>query len=200
RAGPFHSQSLEVIFSHIPGLKVVYPSNPEDAKGLLCEAIRDPNPVIFFEHKLLYRSTKQEIYDDYFNIEIGKARAICEGSDISVITYGLGVRWAEELQKNNPDISFYILDLRTLLPFDKLAILEAVQATNRVIVLTESTLSYGISAEIAAFISEACFEFLDAPVMRVASLDTPIPFAAALEDQFLPVDRLQEALENLLSY
>ena len=200
RAGPFHSQSLEVLFSHVPGLKVVYPSNPYDAKGLLCEAIKDPNPVIFFEHKLLYRSTKQDIPDDYYTGEIGKAGLVRDGEDVSIITYGLGVRWAEELQERYPDVSMHILDLRTLLPYDKPAIIEAVQKTHRVMVLTESTLSYGVSAEIAAFISEACFEFLDAPVTRVASLDTPIPFAAPLEDQFLPIDRIDEALENLLSY
>ena len=200
RGGPFHSQSTEAYFSHVPGLKVVYPSNPYDAKGLLCEAIRDPNPVIFFEHKLLYRSTKQDIPDDYYTEEIGKACLVREGEDVSIITYGLGVRWAEELQGRYPDVSMNILDLRTLLPYDKPAIVEAVQNTHRVLVLSESTLSYGISAEIAAFVSEGCFEFLDAPVTRVASLDTPIPFAAPLEDQFLPLDRIDEALENLISY
>lgn len=199
-AGPFHSQSNEAWFFHTPGLKIVYPSNPRDAKGLLCAAIEDPNPVMYFEHKLMYRSISDQIPDDYYTTEIGKARLEREGSNLSIITYGMGIHWAREAMDSMDDTRADILDLRTLLPWDKEAVEETVKKTSRVIVLHEDTLTGGIGAEIAAWISEHCFQYLDAPVMRVASLDTPIPFAPTLERNFLPKDRLKVKIVELLSY
>ena len=199
-AGPFHSQSNEAWFFHTPGLKIVYPSNPYDAKGLLCSALEDPNPYLYFEHKLLYRSVKDHVPDDYFTVEIGKAKLVREGTDLSIITYGMGVHWAKEIVNNLTDISADILDLRTLLPWDKEAVLETVKKTNRVLILHEDTLTGGIGAEIAAWISEHAFQWLDAPVKRVASLDTAIPFASTLENNFLPKARLKRAIEELLSF
>jgi len=199
-AGPFHSQSNEAWFFHTPGLKVVYPSTPSDAKGLLNAAIEDPNPVIYFEHKYLYRSLKEDVSDVYYTIEIGKARNVSAGNDITIITYGLGVHWALELAEARKDLSIEILDLRTLLPLDQDAIYSAVRKTGKVIVLHEDCLTGGIGGEIVALINENCFESLDAPVLRVASLDTPVPFAVSLEKQFLPQDRLYEAVEKLLNY
>jgi 2-oxoisovalerate dehydrogenase E1 component len=175
-AGPFHSQSNEAWFFHTPGLKILYPSNPHDAKGMLNAAIEDPNPVLFFEHKLLYRSIKEEIPNDYYTVEIGKAATVSEGSDLTIITYGAGVHWAMEILDKHPQISADLVDLRTLLPYDKEAILESVKKTSRAIVLHEDTLVGGIGGEISAFIMESCFEYLDAPVVRSASLDTPVPF------------------------
>ncbi len=199
-AGPFHSQSTEAWFFHIPGLKIVYPSSPSDAKGLLLAAFEDPNPVLFFEHKALYRSISEEVSDDYYTIEIGKAKKVCEGSSISIITYGYGVHWAMEVLKRHPEISAEVIDLRTLLPLDKDAIFASVKKTGKVIVLHEDTFTGGIGGEISALISENCFEFLDAPVVRIASLDTPIPFAAELENNFLPVSRFEEQLIKLSTY
>lgn len=199
-AGPFHSQSTESWFAHVPGLKVVYPSTPYDAKGLLIRSIEDPNPVMFFEHKLLYRSVKGEIPDDYYSLEIGKAKVVREGSRAAVITYGLGVQWAEDAARRNPDWDLHIVDLRTLLPFDKEEIQRAASLTGRVLVLHEDTLTGGIGGEIAAFIAEKCFESLDAPVMRCASLDTPVPFASSLEANFLAKNRLDESLKKLIEY
>ena len=198
-AGPFHSQSNEAWFFHTPGLKVVYPSTPEDAKGLLLAAFEDPNPVMFFEHKALYRSLTGSVPTDYYTVEIGKARTVREGSRATIITYGLGVRWATELvEKLQEDVE--IIDLRTLLPLDYDAIRATVSKTNRVLILHEDTLIGGIGGEISAWINEHLFAQLDAPVMRVASLDTPIPFAAALEKNFLPVQRLHDTLLRLLAY
>lgn len=199
-AGPFHSQSNEAWFFHTPGLKVVYPSSPEDAKGLLLAAFEDPNPVLFFEHKALYRSITGNVSDDYYTIEIGKAKTVNEGNDVSIITYGYGVHWAMEMLKKHPEISANVIDLRTLLPLDKDAIFASVKKTGKVIVLHEDTLTGGIGGEISALISENCFEYLDAPVVRVASLDTPVPFAAELENNFLPVDRFEEELLKLYKY
>ncbi len=199
-AGPFHSQSNEAWFFHTPGLKIVYPSNPFDAKGLLCAALEDPNPYLYFEHKLLYRSIKADIPDDYYTVEIGKANLVSEGSDLSIITYGMGVHWALEVMNNLPEISADILDLRTLLPWDKEAVLNTVKKTNRVLVLHEDTLTGGIGGEIAAWISEHAFHYLDAPVLREASLDTAIPFAATLEQNFLPKGRLQSRIEALMKF
>ena len=199
-AGPFHSQSNEAWFFHTPGLKIVFPSNPYDAKGLLAAAIEDPNPVMVFEHKFLYRSIREEIPDDYYTVEIGKAKIIREGTDITIITYGLGIHWAQEYAEKYSDLSIEILDLRTLLPLDTEAIYNAVRKTGKTIVLHEDCMTGGIGGEIAALISENCFEILDAPVLRVASLDTPVPFAVKLEDQFLPKDRLDEAIEKLSKY
>lgn len=199
-AGPFHSQSNEAWFFHTPGLKIVYPSNPYDAKGLLCAALEDPNPYLYFEHKVLYRSVKDSIPDDYYTVEIGKAKLISEGNDLSIITYGMGVHWAVEVMGSMPDVKADILDLRTLLPWDKEAVSETVKKTNRVIVLHEDTLTGGIGAEISAWINEHCFTDLDAPVMRLASLDTPIPFAPTLEENFLPKLRLKGKVEELLKF
>jgi 2-oxoisovalerate dehydrogenase E1 component len=198
-AGPFHSQSNEAWFTHIPGLKVVYPSNPIDAKGLLCEAINDPNPVMYFEHKFLYRSVEAEVPDVYYTTTIGKATLAQEGDEVSIITYGLGVHWALEAVKES-GISADILDLRTLLPYDKEAIETTVRKTGKAIILHEDTLVGGIGGEIAAYISEHLFSSLDAPVMRVASLDTPVPFALSLERNFLPKERFKEKLRELVQY
>lgn len=199
-AGPYHSQSNEAWFFHTPGLKIVYPSNPHDAKGLLCTALEDPNPYLYFEHKLLYRSVKEIIPDEYYTIEIGKARHVREGNDLSIITYGMGVHWAQEVMNSVPQATADIIDLRTLLPWDKDAVAETVKKTGRVLVLHEDTLTGGIGAEISAWISEHCFQYLDAPVVRVASLDTPIPFAPTLEKNFLPFGRLRERVEYLLRF
>jgi 2-oxoisovalerate dehydrogenase E1 component len=199
-AGPFHSQSNEAWFFHTPGLKIVYPSNPYDAKGLLCAAIEDPNPYLYFEHKFLYRSIKDFVPDDYYTVEIGKGKLITEGSDLSIITYGMGVHWATEVLQELPDVKADILDLRTLLPWDKDAVETTVKKTNRVLILHEDTLTGGIGAEIGAWISEHCFKYLDAPVFREASLDTPIPFAPTLEQNFLPKGRLKERIQDLLNF
>ena len=199
-AGPFHSQSNEAWFFHTPGLKILYPSNPHDAKGLLNAAIEDPNPVLFFEHKLLYRSLKEEIPNDYYTVEIGKAATVSEGSDLTIITYGAGVHWAKEAMKKFPDASAEIVDLRTLLPLDTEAIYKAARKTGKVIVLHEDCMIGGIGGELVAMITENCFQSLDAPVMRVASLDTPVPFAVSLEKQFLPQERLLETIEKIINY
>jgi 2-oxoisovalerate dehydrogenase E1 component len=196
-AGPFHSQSNEAWFFHVPGLKIVYPSNPFDAKGLLCASLEDPNPVMYFEHKLMYRSLKDSIPDDYYTVEIGKANLVSEGDDLSIITYGMGVHWAKEVMSTLPDIKADIVDLRTLLPWDKETVMTTVKKTNRIIILHEDTLTGGIGAEISAWINEHCFQYLDAPVIRVASLDTAIPFAPTLENNFLPKGRLREKIEEL---
>ncbi|RYG03763.1 MAG: dehydrogenase [Chitinophagaceae bacterium] len=199
-AGPFHSQSNEAWFAHTPGLKVVYPSGPEDAKGLMIAAINDPNPVMFFEHKALYRSVSGNVPQGYYETEIGKAKTVSRGDDISIITYGAGVHWATEYAAAHTQISFDITDLRTLLPLDYNAIAETVARTGKVIVLHEDTLTGGIGAEIAAWISEHCFKTLDAPVMRCASLDTPVPFSPELEKTFLAKSRLGNYVEQLMSY
>lgn len=200
-AGPFHSQSNEAWFFHVPGLKVVYPSSPFDAKGLLCASIEDPNPVMFFEHKALYRAIEGAVPQEYYTIEIGKAALLQEGTDVSIITYGAGVHWAlEEIKSRSTATSIELLDLRTLLPFDKEAIAATVKRTGKVLILHEDTLTGGIGAEIAAWISENLFEFLDAPVMRCASLDSPVPFAISLEKNFLAKSRLSSTIDTLLSY
>ena len=199
-AGPFHSQSNEAWFVHTPGLKVVYPSTPEDAKGLLIAAINDPNPVMFFEHKVLYRSISADFPQEYYEVEIGKARQVRKGIDISIITYGMGVIWATEYADAHPEISIDILDLRTLLPLDYKAIRTSVNNTGKVLVLHEDTLIGGIGGEVAAWIAQNCFEFLDAPVMRCASLDTPIPFNTELEKNFLAKSRLDEMIQKLIHY
>lgn len=199
-AGPFHSQSNEAWFTHTPGLKVVYPSSAHDAKGLLIAAINDPNPVMFFEHKALYRSISDDVPSSYYEIEIGKARIVEEGEEVSIITYGSGVHWALEYALQNTHISFDILDLRTLMPLDHKAIRDAVERTGKVLVLHEDTLTGGFGGEIAAWIAENCFDHLDAPVMRCASLDTPVPFNSILENNFLAKSRLDEYVQRLLEY
>jgi 2-oxoisovalerate dehydrogenase E1 component len=199
-AGPFHSQSNEAWFVHTPGLKVVYPSNPADAKGLLNAAIEDPNPVLFFEHKMLYRSLKGDVPSAYYTSEIGKATLAAEGTDLTIITYGAGVHWAIDAINTLPNISAEILDLRTLLPLDTEAIYRAVEKTGKVIVLHEDCMMGGIGGEISALITENCFKSLDAPVKRIASIDTPVPFAVDLEKLFLPQERLLEAINALIAY
>ena len=199
-AGPFHSQSNEAWFVHTPGLKVVYPSSPIDAKGLLVTAINDPNPVLFFEHKGLYRSVSGMVPDDYYEIEIGKAKHVKAGTDISIITYGAGVHWALDYQKNNTHISLDILDLRTLLPLDYEGIKASVMRTGKVLILHEDSLIGGIGGEISAWINEHCFTSLDAPILRCASLDTPIPFNLDLEKNFMAYSRLGETVERLMKY
>ncbi len=199
-AGPFHSQSNEAWFFHTPGLKVVYPSTPYDAKGLLCASFEDPNPVMYFEHKLMYRSLKGVVPDDFYTVEIGKARCVRDGTQATIITYGMGVHWATDTLDAMPEASVEVIDLRTLLPWDKTAVETSVRKTNRVLILHEDTLTGGVGAEISAWISEHCFSALDAPIMRVASLDTAIPFAPTLEANFLPKARLKAALRELLSY
>jgi len=199
-AGPFHSQSNEAWFFHTPGLKIVYPSNPYDAKGLLCAAIEDPNPYLYFEHKLMYRSVRGVVPSGFYTVPVGKAVRVTEGNDLTIVTYGMGVHWALESLGGMQDVSAEVIDLRTLLPWDKETIAESVRRTHRVLVLHEDTLTGGIGAEIAAWIGEHCFELLDAPVRRVASLDTPVPFAPTLEANFLPAGRLPEAIRDLVRW
>lgn len=199
-AGPFHSQSNEAWFVHTPGLKVVYPSNPYDAKGLLIAAINDPGPVMYFEHKALYRSVSGNVPEEYYEVEIGKASLVQQGNEISIITYGAGVHWAVEYAQKHIQTSFDILDLRTLLPLDYEAIKTTVQKTGKVLLLHEDTLTGGIGGEISAWISEHCFELLDAPIVRCASLDTPIPFNIELEKNFMAKSRIDEAVRKLLEY
>ncbi len=199
-AGPFHSQSNEAWFFHVPGLKIFYPSNPYDAKGLLTAAVEDPNPVMFFEHKALYRSVSQEIPDDYYTIESGKAATVIEGEDVTIVTYGMGVHWAKNIISGLTTSSAELIDLRTLLPWDKEAVTESVRKTGKLLVLHEDTLTGGIGAEIAAYVSEHCFEYLDAPVVRCASLDTPVPFATTLEENFFQKDVFAKRLKELIEY
>ena len=199
-AGPFHSQTNEAWFTHTPGLKVVYPAFPYDAKGLLATAIEDPNPVLFFEHKALYRSIRQEVPTDYYTLPIGKAAMLKEGNDITIITYGAGVHWAMNTLEELSNISADLIDLRTLAPLDTEAIFTSVKKTGKVIILQEDAMFGGIASDISAMVMEECFEQLDAPVKRVASLDTPIPFAANLEAQYLPKNRFKEELVTLLKY
>ena len=199
-AGPFHSQTNEAWFTKTPGLKVIYPAFPEDAKGLLCASINDPNPVLFFEHKALYRSVYQDVSNDYFTVELGKASLIREGSEVTIISYGAGVHWAIDTLKNNPNIKADLIDLRTLQPLDVETIYTSVRKTGKAIFLQEDSLFGSIASDVSALINENCFEFLDAPVKRVASLETPIPFQGELEKQYLPKQRFIDELNNLLNY
>ena len=198
-AGPFHSQTNEAWFTHTPGLKVVYPAFPYDAKGLLATAIEDPNPVLFFEHKALYRSIRQEVPTDYYTVPIGKAALLQEGNDITIVTYGAGVHWALATLEGK-DISSDVIDLRTLSPLDTETIFNSVKKTGKIIILQEDSMFGGMASDISALISEHCFEYLDAPIKRVASLETPVPFAAALEAEYLPNKRFEQDLEDLLAY
>ena len=199
-AGPFHSQTNEAWFTKTPGLKVVYPAFPYDAKGLLATAINDPNPVLFFEHKALYRSIRQEVPTDYFTLPLGKASLLRQGSDITIISYGAAVHWAMETLDNNTEIQADLIDLRSLQPLDTESIFESVKKTGRAIILQEDSLFGGISSDISSLIMENCFEDLDAPVKRVASMETPIPFIGQLEDQYLSRDKFESALKDLLAY
>ncbi|MCB0462420.1 MAG: dehydrogenase E1 component subunit alpha/beta [Flavobacteriaceae bacterium] len=199
-AGPFHSQTNEAWFTKTPGLKVVYPAFPVDAKGLLNTAINDPNPVLYFEHKALYRSVRQEVPIDYYTIPFGKASLVKEGNDITIVSYGAAVHWALDALEKHPEISADLLDLRTLCPLDTEAILQSVKKTGKVIILQEDSLFGGIASDISALIMEQCFEYLDAPVKRIGSLETPIPFIGQLEEQYLPKQRFEEALLALYKY
>lgn len=198
-AGPFHSQTNEAWFTKTPGLKVVYPAFPYDAKGLLTTAINDPNPVLFFEHKALYRTIRQEVPVDYYTLPLGKASLLKKGDSVTIITYGAGVHWALETLKDTT-ISADLIDLRTLQPLDTKCIYESVKKTGKAIILQEDTLFGGIASDISALIMDHCFEYLDAPVKRVASIETPIPFAAQLEEQYLPKSRFKAELKRLLEY
>ena len=200
QAGPFHSQTNEAWFTKTPGLKVVYPAFPYDAKGLLNESINDPNPVMFFEHKQLYRSISQEVPKDYYTLPLGKASLIREGNQVTIISFGAAVHWALETLDKNPSISSDVLDLRTLQPLDTEAIFTSIKKTGRAIIYQEDSLFGGIASDISSLIMENCFEYLDAPVKRVASLETPIPFTKALEDQYLPKVRFESALLELINY
>lgn len=199
-AGPFHSQSNEAWFTHTPGLKVVYPAFPADAKGLLCSSFEDPNPVMFFEHKALYRSIKEEVPQGYYTLPFGKANLIKTGGDVSIITYGLGVHWALQYLEEHPNLNADLIDLRTLLPLDEESIIRSANKTGRVLILHEDTMFGGIGGELSAIINENCFSNLDAPVMRCAGLDTPVPFSANLEKMFLANIRLDEVMKKLMEY
>ena len=199
-AGPFHSQTNEAWFTKTPGLKVVYPAFPYDAKGLLITAIEDPNPVLFFEHKALYRSISQSVPNGYYNLPIGKAALVKEGTEATIITYGAGVHWALETLEKHPKLSVDLIDLRTLMPLDWETIYGSVKKTSRLIILQEDSLFGGISSDIAASVQEELFEYLDAPIKRVASLDTPIPFAKSLEKEYLPRKRFEKALLELINF
>jgi 2-oxoisovalerate dehydrogenase E1 component len=199
-AGPFHSQSTEAWFTHVPGLKVVYPSTPFDAKGLLTSSLIDPNPVLYFEHKFLYRSIEESVPDDYYNLPLGKARIVQEGADLTILTYGWGVHWAMEVSMGFPGTSIEIVDLRTLLPWDKETVFGSVQKTGKCLVLHEDTLTGGFGGELAATVQEECFHTLDAPIVRLGSLDTPVPFNVELEGQFLAQGRLKDKIAALIAY
>ena len=199
-AGPFHSQTNEAWFTKTPGLKVVYPAFPMDAKGLLISAIEDPNPILFFEHKALYRSISQAVPNGYYNLPIGKAALVKEGTQATIVTYGAGVHWAIETLEKHSELSVDLIDLRTLMPLDWETIYTSVKKTSRLIILQEDSLFGGISSDIAASVQEDLFEYLDAPIKRVASLDTPIPFAKSLEEEYLPRKRFEKALLELLNF
>jgi 2-oxoisovalerate dehydrogenase E1 component len=199
-AGPFHSQTNEAWFTKTPGLKVVYPAFPQDAKGLLTAAINDPNPVLFFEHKGLYRSLYQEVSEGYYTTEIGKAAILKEGNQITIISYGAGIHWTLDVLEKLSEISVEVIDLRTLQPLDVETIYKSVRKTGKVMVVQEDSMFGGIASDISALITENCFESLDAPVKRVASLDTPIPFLSDLEQQYLGKSNLEKAIQDLHNY
>ena len=199
-AGPFHSQTNEAWFTKTPGLKVVYPAFPQDAKGLLIAAINDPNPVLFFEHKALYRSIYQDVSENYFTLEIGKAALLKEGNQLTIISYGAAIHWVLELIKNNTNISVDLIDLRTLQPLDVETIYKSVKKTGKALIVQEDSLFGGIASDISALIIENCFEYLDAPVRRIASIETPIPFDKGLEDQYLGKNKLEKSIFELINY
>ena len=199
-AGPFHSQTNEAWFTKTPGLKVVYPAFPQDAKGLLIAAINDPNPVLFFEHKALYRSVYQNVSENYFTQEIGKARLLKEGNQLTVISYGAAIHWVLDVLEDHKEISIDLIDLRTLQPIDTATIYESVRKTGKAIIAQEDTLFGGIASDISALIMEHCFEFLDAPIKRVASIETPIPFNKDLENQYLGKNKIEKSILELIHY
>ena len=199
-AGPFHSQTNEAWFTKTPGLKVVYPAFPEDAKGLLTQSINDPNPVLFFEHKGLYRSIYGDVKKAYYTLPLGKANLLHTGNDITIVTFGAGVHWALDILKKHKEIAADLIDLRTLIPLDTDTIYQSVKKTGKLIILQEDTIFGGIASDISALVSEHCFEYLDAPIKRVASLNTPVPFAKNLEQGFLPKQRFETTLLDLIAY
>ncbi|NNE03074.1 MAG: dehydrogenase, partial [Eudoraea sp.] len=199
-AGPFHSQTNEAWFTKTPGLKVVYPAFPYDAKGLMATAIDDPNPVLFFEHKALYRSLYQDVPEGYYTLPFGQAQLLKEGEDITIVSYGAGVHWALETLDEFPNINADLIDLQTLQPLDIETVYTSVQKTGKLIILQEDSLFGGIASDVAAMVMEHCFEYLDAPVRRVGSLETPVPFAKALEEDYLPKERFKAALNALYNY
>ena len=199
-AGPFHSQTNEAWFTKTPGLKVVYPAFPQDAKGLLIAAVNDPNPVPFFEHKALYRSIYQDVSENYFTLEIGKVALLKEGNQLTIISYGAAIHWVLELLKNDTNISLDLIDLRTLQPLDVETIYKSVKKTGKALIVQEDSLFGGVASDISALIHENCFEYLDAPVKRVASIETPIPFDKALEDQYLGKNKLEKSIFELINY
>ena len=199
-AGPFHSQTNEAWFTHTPGLKVVYPAFPYDAKGLLASSIEDPNPVMFFEHKALYRSLRQEVPTEYYTIPLGKAATLQEGEDITIISYGAAVHWVLDVLADMLEVNAEVIDLRTLVPLDTEAILTSAKKTGKVVIVHEDNMFGSIGADISSLIMENCFEFLDAPVKRVASINTPIPFASNLESIYLPKGKIREAITELIKY
>jgi 2-oxoisovalerate dehydrogenase E1 component len=199
-AGPFHSQTNEAWFTKTPGLKVVYPAFPYDAKGLLCAAIEDPNPVMFFEHKALYRRITGDVPENYYTLEIGKASLLREGQQLSIISYGAGVHWALAYLDQHPEISADVVDLRSLIPMDYETIVNSVKKTSRVVIIQEDSLFGGLASELSAYITEHYFEYLDAPIKRIGSMDTPIPFAKKLEDGYLPIDQIKGVIEELINY
>jgi len=200
QAGPFHSQTNEAWFVKTPGLKVVYPAFPSDAKGLLATAINDPNPVLFFEHKGLYRLISQAVPSGYYTLPFGKANVLKTGIQLSVISYGMAVHWCLEVLESHPEIDADLIDLRTLVPLDTETIFASVKKTGKVLIVHEDTLTGGFASDISALISENCFEYLDASVRRLGSLDTPIPFAKKLEDQFMAKAKLEKVLIELMNY
>jgi 2-oxoisovalerate dehydrogenase E1 component beta subunit len=202
--GPFHSQNPESSFAHIPGLKLVCPATPEDAKGLLVEAIRDPNPVLYFEHKHLYRRIKGEVPDTDYTTPFGKARVHRAGSDLTIVTWGAMVYTADEAATavaSKDGTSVEVIDLRSIIPWDRDAVMASVERTAKLLVLHEDTRTAGFGAEIAATVAEEGFEMLDAPVLRVTAPDTPVPFSPPLEKAFIPqVDDVVQAIERLAAY
>ena len=199
-AGPFHSQSTESWFTRIPGLKVIYPSNAYDAKGMLLQAFEDPNPVLFFEHKALYRSQESEVPENYYTVPFGAAALLTEGIELTIVTYGLGVRWVQDWMSNNTHVSADIIDIRSLVPLDSESIAESVKKTGRCIIVQEDVFRGGIGNDISQIIQSKCFKYLDAPVAVVSSIETPIPFAASLEEGYLPINRLEKAINDLLNF
>jgi 2-oxoisovalerate dehydrogenase E1 component len=199
-AGPFHSQTNEAWFTKVPGLKVVYPAFPQDAKGLLIEAINDPNPVLFFEHKALYRSVYQEVFDDYFTKEIGKAAILNEGTQLTIISYGAAIHWVLEVLEKLNAISVDVIDLRTLQPLDVETIYASVKKTGKALIVQEDSFFGGIASDVSALINENCFEYLDAPIKRIAGIETPIPFDKELENQYLGKNKIEKSILDLINY
>jgi 2-oxoisovalerate dehydrogenase E1 component len=199
-AGPFHSQTNEAWFTKVPGLKIVYPAFPQDAKGLLIEAINDPNPILFFEHKALYRSVYQEVCSNYFTTEIGKSLVLRVGTQLTIVSYGAAIHWVLDILEKLNTISVDVIDLRTLQPLDVETIYNSVKKTGKAIIVQEDSLFGGIGSDLSALINENCFEYLDAPVKRVGSIETPIPFNKELENQYLAKNNIEKSILDLINY